>query len=122
MAAQWLLLKLGQPWEVAVPFPLVAKILHRHDPDYPLWAPQAISLGSVLGVKPAPHLPGVLVVFFEGACWHVGDLSLSQGDPWEHLSLPSWVFPEGKTWCRGILAAGDQWAFIADPEGVRALA
>lgn len=121
MQTQWLFLKLGQAWDVAIPFALVARVLHRQDPDYVLWAPQAISLAAVLEVRPAPDLPGVLVVLTDGTSWFVGDIALCQGEGWQHLSLPSWVFGVGRQWCRGILQAGEESALIADPDGMRAL-
>ena len=121
MSAWWLFLKLGQVWDVAIPFPLVARVLHRKDPDYALWAPQATSLAAALGVGSPPGLPGVLVILTDGACWFVGDIALSRGEGWQHLSLPNWVFAEGRQWCRGILQAGEQWALIADPVGIGAL-
>ena len=101
-------------WDVVIPLSGVARLLHRQDPDYGLWAPQARSLASALGVRPSSDLPGVLAVLRDGSCWYAGDAVLGSGAEANYLTVPAWAL-EGKTpWCRGILLRKGGWSFVTE--------
>lgn len=108
-------------WDIVVPLGAVSRLLHRQDPDYGLWAPQARSLASALGVKPASDLPGVLAVLADGACWHAGDARLGGGGAESYLSAPPWVFAQDPAWCRGVLLREGSCSFVADPASLGGL-
>lgn len=121
MAHRWVHLMLERGWDVVVPLSGVSRLLHRADPDYGLWAPQARSLAAALGVRPAPDWPGVLVVLVDGSCWHAGDAVLGTGEEGTFLTVPAWALEQDPPWCRGVLLREGGWSFVADPTSMGGL-
>ncbi len=122
MQGPWLHLRVARGWDVAIPLERVSRLLHRADPDYAAWAPEARSLAGALRVRPAPGLPGVLVVLADGGLLHAGDARLGGGEEgMRFFPLPAYLFERQPPWCRGVLAGPAGWSFLADPKALEAL-
>lgn len=120
MQARWVYLRANRSTIVALPVDEIHRVLHRKDPLYDAFAPEADSLAASLGVEPDPDLPGVLIVLNGGDSWLAGDSSLEELPASAvYCSLTPELFLEGKPWCRGVLIAGDRRAFVSDSEMLR---
>jgi len=120
VTGQWLHLAMTTGWDVVVPLATVSRVLHREDPEYALWAEEAISLSERLGVEGDETLPGVVLLTAAGDRWLVGDAFVGQGSAGLYRPVPPWLFEQQPPWCRGVLVREGGWSFVADPEALRA--
>jgi len=115
VAGQWLHLAVTSGWDVVVPLASASRLLHRGDPDFALWADEAVSLADRLGVEADPTLPGVVVLAADGERWLVGDARVDPSFPGTFHPVPAWLFERQPAWCRGVLVREGGWSFVADP-------
>lgn len=115
MQARWVFLTVDRNTTVALPVEEIHRVLHRNDPDFPAHAPTARSLAAALGLKPDPHLPGILTLLIDGECWHAGDSRLEALPPGaDYISIPPELFKDGRPWCRGALLWQGRFAFVTN--------
>lgn len=119
MKTVWVFLDLGDGLQVAVPHTSLHRLLHRDDPDFDLYARQAVDLARLLGQILDPALPGVIAVLAGGTALLVGDATLQRpGDRLAYLSLDPELLAQSPPWCRGVLRGDGRWAFVLEEGAV----
>ena len=115
MQSRWIYLAVNDEVTIALPLEEIHRVLHRDDKDFDGFSAVAASVAAALELPESASLPGVLVLLARGGCWRTGDATLEKFPKGAlYHSIRSHLFAEGATWCRGVLCAGDEHAFVTD--------